>query len=137
METDLDKMENPREQYMDAVQKNKCVIRIWQEDVPDCGSRYPFSDENYKLFYTEVGRLGISVRFRSVISLDVKDPNIGILAKIGAEDQSYLQGIQYFEQQIDCSHQSCWDDLSVCTLHSGKLILRNWVEILIPPAARA
>ena len=53
--------------------------------------------------------------------------------------------IWYVEKQIDCSHidksselrqlRSCWDDLSVCTLDSGTLIIRNVVEILIPPAA--
>ena len=64
-------------------------------EVPDFGSRYPFSEFNHELFVTEVGRPGICIRSRRVMSLDVKDPKIEVLAKIGTEDAAYLRDIDY------------------------------------------
>ena len=55
-------------------------------DAPDFGSRHPILDGAHEQFETEVGRLGISVRSRRVMSLDVKDQKLELLARIASED---------------------------------------------------
>ena len=104
-------------------------------EFPDHGSRYPISHGEQKLFDTELGSLGICVRSRRVQSVDVKDPKFKILARVAMEDHRYLRDIELVVQQTDLDHlgkdselrqlRSCWNNLSVVTLDSGKLIIRK------------
>ena len=75
-------------------------------EVPDFWSRHQISKENPKLFETEIGNLGICVRSRRVLSLDVKDPKIEILARVASGDQNYLSDLTNIEQQVGINHIS-------------------------------
>ena len=59
--------------------------------------------------------------------------------------EQHVRDITHIEEQTDIDHihkdsvlkqlRACWDNLSVFTLDSGKLIIRNGMEILIPKIA--
>ena len=98
LKSDLDKISNPREQRM--VEKlmpyNIHAVYVPGKDMaaPDFGSRHPASEGDYESFQTEVGRLGVSVRSRRVMSLDVKDPKLEVLAKMASEDPTYCKNVE-------------------------------------------
>ena len=112
----------------------------------DHGSRYPISHGQQQWFESQPGELGILVRSNRVQSTDLRDPKVEILADIAAKDNVYQNNMDHIENQdsINLVHKSSelkqlaseWNNLSVVSLDSGKLILRN-NEILIPKEARA
>ena len=111
------------------------------------GSRYPISYGQHKCFESEPGELGIYVRSRRVQSVDFRDPKVEILAGIAAQDDIYQKNVEHTENQNgpELIHKSSelrqlmssWGELSAVSLDSGKLIIRNGTEILIPKASRA
>ena len=111
----------------------------------DHGSRYPISHGKHRWLESQPGELGILVRSNRVQSTDLKDPKVEILASLAAGDDIYQNNVEHIENQDDMKaiHKNSelkqlaseWDDLSVASLDSGKLILRN-NEILIPKEAR-
>ena len=102
---DLDKIDNVRALNMVAeFQQYNVEIRYVPGPCmkfPDHGSRNPISSGQHKLFDTEVGSLGICVRSNRVLSIDVKDPKVEILAAVAMEDENYLRDIEHIEQQSD------------------------------------
>ena len=71
---------------------------------PDHGSRNTISYGQHKLFDTEFGSLAICVHSNRVLSIDVKDPKVEILAAVAMEDENYLRDIEHIEQQSDLEH---------------------------------
>ena len=147
---DLEKIESERKQKMvEEMLPYRLEIRYVpgaKMELADHGSRYPISFGQHRWIESQPGELGILVRSNRVQSTDLRDPKVEILADIAARDAVYQNNVDHIENQDSLSlvHKSSelkqlasdWDDLSVASLDSGKLILRN-NEILIPKEARA
>ena len=88
----------------------------------------------------------LNTRSNRVQSTDLKDPKVEIVAGIAVRDNVYQNNVDHTENQdiLNLIHKSSelkqlvsdWEKLSVVSLDSGKLILRN-NEIRIPKEARA
>ena len=88
----------------------------------------------------------LNTRSNRVQSTDLKDPKVEIVAGIAVRDNVYQNNVDHTENQdiLNLIHKSSelkqlvsdWEKLSVVSLDSGKLILRN-NEILIPKEAKA
>ena len=105
---DLYKIDNTRAQNMaEELQPYNLEVRYVpgpRMEFPDHGSRNPISYGQHKLFNTKVGSLGICIRSNRVLSVDVKDPKLEILAAVAMEDESYLRDIEHIEQQSELDH---------------------------------
>ena len=105
---DLDKIDNTHAQNIaEELQPYNLEVRYVPGpcmEFPDHGSRSPISYGQHKLFDTKVGSLGICVRSNRVLSVDVKDPKLEILAAVATEIESYLRDIEHSEQQSELNH---------------------------------
>ena len=148
---DLDKISNPREQKMveRLMPYNITVHHVpgKETEVADFGSRHPAQEGSHEMFDTEPGRLGIMVRSRRVMSLDVVDPKVEILAAMASRDLNYLKMIENIQAETDKKHlpadselkmlRGCINDLSTHVTETGfSLIVRRGCEILIPREGR-
>ena len=146
---DLEKIESERKLKMvEELLPYRIEIRYVpgpRMEFADHGSRYPISYGQHQWFEPQPGELGILLRSNRVQSTDLLDPKVEILAGIAAGDNVYQNNVEHIENQdsLNQVHKSSelkqlaseWEKLSVVSLNSGKLILRN-NEILIPKEAR-
>ena len=147
---DLEKIKSDRKQQMvEEMLPYRLEVRHvpgLQMELADHGSRYPISHGQHRWIEAQPGEIGIMVRSNRVQSTDIKDPKVEILAGIAARDNVYQNNVDHIENQdsLNVIHKaselkklaSDWHRLSVVSLDSGKLILRD-NEILIPKEARA
>ena len=147
---DLEKIQSDRKQQMvEEMLPYRLEVRHvpgLQMELADHGSRYPISHGQHRWIEAQPGEIGIMVRSNRVQSTDIKDPKVEILAGIAARDNVYQNNVEHIENQdsLNVIHKaselkqlaSDWSKLSVVSLDSGKLILRD-NEILIPKEARA